>query len=162
MKEGRKVAPIWILLAMFVGIPIVAMVSCLGYSAYQARRPKDMPNAIWIDAPAVPFGFYHGWWEGCWLESDNRTNHCRLYAPALHRPVVYEGRFMPCDASRPIPMSELNLKPPPDSADMWIFPGFAVFLEGGRILVPIENIGDCSKIRARLEQKKTTGFERND
>jgi hypothetical protein len=153
LKQDRKIAPIWILLAMFIAAPILVIGSCVGHSALQARRPKDMPNAIWIDAPAVPFGFYHGWWEGCWLEPDQRTNHCRLYGPGLHPPVVYEGRFMPCDSTEPIPPGELKLGPPRDSSDMWIFPGFVVFLESDRILVPIQNTSDCSIIRERLETK---------
>lgn len=69
---------------------------------------------------------------------------------------------MPCDGSQPVPMGELNLRPPHDSADMWIFPGFVVFLEDGRILVPIENVSDCSKIRGRLEQNKAVQSERNN
>ena len=157
MKRGRKIAPIWILLFVFVAVPILVISSCVGYSPFQARRPKDMPNAIWIDAPAVPFGFYHGWWEGCWLESDQRTNHCRLYGPGLHPPVVYEGRFMPCDSSQPVPTGELRLKPPRYGPDVWIYPSprFIVFLEDGRILVPIDELSNCSKIRGRLERTKT-------
>lgn len=164
MKRGQKIAPIWIVLFMFVAVPILVISSSVGYSAFQARRPKDMPNAIWIDAPAVPFGFYHGWWEGCWLESDLRTNHCRLYGPGLHPPVVYEGRFVPCDGGQPVPMAELKLRAPQESSDMWIDPSpkFDAFLEDGRILVPIENVSDCSSIRGRLERKRTTQLERND
>lgn len=159
MIEGRKIDPVWILTAMFVAVPILGMASCLGLKAFQARRPKDMPaSSIWIDAPAVPFGFYHGWWEGCWIESDGQTNHCRLYGPELSPPIIFEGRFMPCGALAPIPVSELKLKPPPHSPDMWIFPGFIAFLEDGRILVPLENVGDCPKIRDRLEREKTAGF----
>jgi len=69
---------------------------------------------------------------------------------------------MPCNGRQPVPMDELKLKPPHDSRDMWIFPGFVVFLEDDRILVPIEKVSDCSKIRERLEQKKTAQVERNN
>jgi len=161
-KRRRKIAPIWIFLLMFVAVPILVISSCVGYSAVQARRPKDMPNAIWIDAPAVPFGFYHGWWEGCWLDSDQQTNYCRLYGPELNPPVVYEGRFMPCDGSQPIPMSELKLRPPQQNSEMWIFPGFVAFLESGRLLVPTDKVSDCSKIRGRLERRKATQLERTN
>jgi len=112
-----------------------------------------MQNAIWIDAPAIPFAFYHGWWEGCWLDPDGQTDHCRLYAPGLDPPVVYEGRFMPCDSGEPVPASELMLRPPHDSAHMWEFPRFIVFLRDGRVLVPIENVSDCSKIREQLKNE---------
>jgi hypothetical protein len=137
---------------MFVGIPALLMVLSLGYLAFEARRPKDMPlNSIWIDAPAVPFGFYRGWWQGCWVEPDQQANRCRLYGPGLRPSVVYEGRFTPCEGTSPIPMGELKLKPPSDSSDMWIFPRFLVFLQDGRLLVPVENAQDCPKIRQRLE-----------
>jgi len=158
----RKIASIWILLFMFVVVPILVISSCVGYSAFRARRPKGMPNAIWIDAPPVPFGFYHGWWEGCWLDSDHRTDYCRLYGPGLSPPVVYEGRFMPCDGSQPIPTSELRLRPPRQSSDMWIFPGFVAFLENGRLLVPTDKVSDCSEIRGRLEREKATQLERTN
>ena len=162
MTEGRKIAPIWILLAMFVAVPVVLIASCVGYSAFQARQPKDMPNAIWIDAPAVPFGFYRGWWEGCWVESDQQTNHCRLYAGELRPPVVFEGRYMPCEGKSPIRMTDLKLRPPARGENMWIFPGFVAFLEDGRILVPLENVRDCPRILERLEHKKIEGYERSN
>lgn len=163
MTESRRIAPIWILLTMFVAIPVLAMASCLGYKAFEARRPKDMPlSSIWIDAPAVPFGFYHGWWEGCWLESDQQANHCRLYLSAGNR-VVYEGRFMPCDAKSAIPTSEIKLKPPSQSTDMWISPNprFVALLEDGRILVPLKDVSECPKIRQTLERKKTASQGNN-
>lgn len=159
MREGRKLAPIWILLIMFVAVPIVLMASCVGYSAFQARRPKDMPNAIWIDAPADPFGFYRGWWEDCWVDLDQQTNHCRLYARDLRPPVVFEGRYMPCDRKSPIPMIELKLRPPARSESMWVFPGFVTFLEDDRILVPLENVRDCPKILEGLEHRNIQGYE---
>jgi hypothetical protein len=75
---------------------------------------------------------------------------------------VYEGIFMPCDANQPVPVRELTLRPPQHSEDMWIYPGFVAFLENGRILVPIEKLSDCTKIRSNLEQKTTTQLERNN
>ena len=160
MNWDRKIAPTWILLFMFAAMPTLIISSCVGYSAFRARRPKDMPNAIWIKAPAAPLGFYRGWWEACWVESDQQTNHCRLYGPGPS--VVYEGRFMPCGAAQPVPTRQLTLQAPPDVSEMWDFPGFVAFLENGKILVPIEKLGDCSKIRQKLEQKKTAQLERND
>lgn len=154
LAEGRRISPIWILLIAFVAVPILLIASCVGYSAFQARRPKDMPNAIWIDAPAVPFGFYRGWWEGCWVESDQKANRCRLYARDLDPPVVFEDRYMACNATSPIPMSELKLRPPKDDEDMWIFPGVVVFLDDGRILVPVGNLRDCPKILEKLSDAK--------
>jgi hypothetical protein len=153
LKQRLKIAPAWILLITFVAVPILLIASSVGYSAFQARRPKDMPNAIWVHAPAVPFGFYRGWWEGCWVESDQQTNHCRLYARNLDPAVVFEGQYLPCDGSSPIPMSELRLRPPSNGESMWIFPGFVAFLQNGRILVPLENIRECPKIIEKLGRK---------
>jgi hypothetical protein len=60
--------------------------------AWQARRPSDMPhNSIWIEAPAVPLGFYRGWWLGCWIDSDHISNRCRFWSSG-GLGVVYEGR----------------------------------------------------------------------
>jgi len=135
-------------LVALVGIPLVV-------TAYRARRPADMPaeSTLWVDAPSVPFGFYHGWWLGCWVDSDQHSNRCRLYGPALHPPVVYEGRFLSCDGPSPVPVEALRVKPFSDSADMWVRPnGMAVILRDGRVLVPAESYGDCAKIHARLEE----------
>jgi hypothetical protein len=141
---------------MFVGLPLLTVTLSIAHLAFQARRPKDMPlTSIWIDAPAVPFGFYHGWWQGCWVEPDGTANHCRLYGPGLHPPIVYEGRFMPCSGNTPIQPAELKLRTPPDSVDMWIFPGFVVLLQDGRMLVPVENMQDCPKIQDRIEHSKS-------
>lgn len=159
MTESRNIPPIRILLITFVALPIVLMASCLGYSAFEARRPREMPNAIWIDALPVPFGFYRGWWEGCWVESDQQANHCRLYARDLHPPVVFEGRYMPCGGTSPIQITELKLRPPARDESMWIFPGFVAFLKDGRILVPLENVPDCTKIIERLEHERVQGHE---
>lgn len=154
MRESRKIAPIWILLTILVALPIVLMASCVGYSAFQARRPKDMPNGIWIDAPAVPFGFYHGWWLGCWVDADQQSNRCRLYGPSFHPPTVYEGRYLACEGKSPVPVKEMIIRPPRESMDMWLHPnGVAVVLQDGRLLVPAESYENCAKIRAGLQDR---------
>ena len=61
---------------------------------------------------------------------------------------------MPCGANEPVPLSELKLRPPRSSEEMWVFPGFVAFLEDGRILVPVEKVDDCSKIRGDMNEKK--------
>jgi len=149
MKIGR------LLNLIAVGWVIVLVAIPLGVMAYRARRPVDMAaaNTVWIDAPAVPFGFYHGWWLGCWVDQDQQSNRCRLYGPSLSPPVVYEGRYIPCEGKSPVPVDQLKIKPLSDSVNMWLRPeGVAVVLQDGRLLVPAESHGDCAKIRARLEQ----------
>ncbi len=42
---------------------------------------------------------------------------------------------------------------------MWIFPGFVAYLEDGRILAPLKNIPDCTKMVERLEHDKVQGNE---
>ena len=80
--------------------------------AWQARRPLDMPrNSVWIDAPALPFSFYHGWWFGCWIDSDGRSNRCRLWGSGGLQ-TVYEGLYVSCDSKAPVQGNELQLSAP--------------------------------------------------
>ncbi len=139
-----------------LGWAIVLVLIPLGTTAYQARRPADMPAAstVWVSAPAVPFGFYHGWWLGCWPDRDQQTNRCRLYAGGLNPPTVYEGRYVACEGKSPVPANQLKIKPFIHSENMWLRPnGVAVILQDGGILVPMENHDDCAKIRERLEDQ---------
>jgi hypothetical protein len=148
MKAGR------LLVLIALGWAIVLVAIPLGLTAYRARRPADMPaaNTVWINAPAVPFGFYRGWWLGCWVDSGQRVNRCRLYAGDLRPSTVFEGRYLACDGESPVPLSELKIRPPSNSAAMWLWPdGVAVILQDGRLLVPAERRGDCAKIRTKLE-----------
>jgi len=75
--ELPGIVPIWIMLTTLVPVPIVPMASCIGYSAFQARRPADMPvaNTVWVNAPAVPFGFtMAGGSDAEWMQTNNRTD----------------------------------------------------------------------------------------
>ena len=151
MRVGR------LLILITLGWAVVLVGIPLGLAAYRARRPADMQaaNTAWVNAPAVPFGFYHGWWLGCWVDPDQQSNRCRLYGPGLNPPTVYEGRYLPCEGKSPVPVSELKIRPLNDSVDMWLRPkGVAVLLQDGRLLVPAENYEDCTNIRARLEDRR--------
>lgn len=55
-----------------------------------------------------------------------------------------------CGGKVPIPVKELKLKAPRDSLDMWLHERIIVFLEDGRLLVPVENLDQCETIRNRL------------
>lgn len=123
--------------------------------AWQARRPSDMPrNSVWIDAPALPFSFYHGWWFGCWIDSDGRSNRCRLWGSGGLQ-TVYEGLYVSCDSKAPVQGNELQLSAPADSMGMWVGnsePGIfapAAFLANGKVLVPVEALHDCEKVRPK-------------
>lgn len=123
--------------------------------AWQARRPSDMPrNSIWIDAPALPFSYYHGWWFGCWIDSDGRSNRCKLWGSGGLQ-TVYEGIYVSCDSKAPVQGNELQLSAPADSMGMWagnsepsIFAP-AAFLANGKVLVPVEALHDCEKVRPK-------------
>jgi hypothetical protein len=151
MKTGR------LLILIALGFVTILILLPLSLTAFRARRPAEMPaaNTAWIDAPAVPFGYYHGWWLGCWVEPDRQANRCRLYGPALHPPTVYEGRYLAREGKSPVPVSELKIRPFRDSADMWLRPNFgvAVVLQDGRLLLPAENYEECAKIRTHLEDQ---------
>jgi len=145
-------------MAWAVGVVLLLVGSSLAWKAYQARRPSDMPpTSIWIDAPFVPFGFYHGWWLGCWVNSAQLANRCRLYGPGLEQEaVVYEGDYIPCEGKSPVPANDLKLRPPRNSVDMWTSDSKgkmapAVRLQNGVILVPVGTIHQCAKVRTQLD-----------
>jgi hypothetical protein len=125
----------------------------VGRPVWQARRPSDMPrNSVWIDAPTLPFSFYHGWWFGCWIDSDLKSNRCRLWGTGGVQ-TVYEGLYVSCDKGSPVAVEELQLNAPADSADMWVGHSEgnvfapAAFLRNGRILVPVEAPGACKELQ---------------
>jgi hypothetical protein len=124
--------------------------------AWQARRPSDMPrNSVWIDAPALPFSFYHGWWFGCWIDADGRSNRCRLWGGGLPEPTVYEGLYVSCESKAPVQRDELQVSAPADSMGMWVgnpdrsLFAPAAFLTNGKVLVPIEAISRCEKFHTK-------------
>jgi hypothetical protein len=135
-------------LAFLIGLLVVRPM-------WQARRPSDMPrNSVWIDAPALPFSFYHGWWFGCWIDSDNKSNRCRLWGSGGLQ-TVFEGLYVSCDSNAPVQRDELQLSAPADSMGMWVGNSErsifapAAFLANGKILVPFEAISDCEKFRKK-------------
>jgi hypothetical protein len=86
---------------------------------FPPRRPKNMPqNAIWIDAPALPISWHHGWWFGCSAPSSGTANQCRLVMP--NGDEVYAGNYLPCGSKSVLPLSQIDLVPPPHSVGMWI------------------------------------------
>ena len=139
-------------IAFLIGLLVVRPV-------WQARRPADMPrNSVWIDAPALPFSFYHGWWFGCWIDSDGRSNRCRLWGSGGLQ-TVYEGLYISCDSTAPVQEYELQLSVPADSLGMWVGNSErsifapAAFLKNGQVLVPVEALHDWEKFRPKLKPK---------
>ena len=130
-------------------------VSWLDTTVFPPRRPKDMPqNAIWIDAPALPISWHHGWWFGCDTPSSGTANYCRLVMPNGTK--VYGGEYLPCENRSPVPVSKINLVPPPNQVGMWIAdkrmrelaPIGA--LRDGDLLLPIAVLDRCDELKAQL------------
>jgi hypothetical protein len=149
MKLPTKIA-IW-----GVGAVTLLIGLSLARLAWEARRPSNMPtSSAWIDAPAVPFGFYRGWWFGCWIDSDGRSNRCRLWGPSLSEPIVYEGIYISCDSKLPVSVAELQpTAPPMGSFGMWVGDSAgkifapAAFLRNGKVLVPVQIPSVCDKFQ---------------
>ena len=127
-------------------------VSWLDKTVFPPRRPKDMPqNAIWIDAPALPISWHHGWWFGCDASESGKADYCRLVMADGSK--VYAGEYLPCGGSSPLPMSGMNLVPPPDHLEMWIADkrlntlAPIGFLKDGNILLPVAVLDRCDGMR---------------
>src|SRR5450755_4493337 len=112
-------ATLMIVIALFLCV-VVCVCFYLISSWYQGRRPADMPrSSVWIEAPAVPFGLYHGWWMGCWFDSATGTDRCRLWGSG-GTGKVYEGEYTPCAGHSPLLDDALILVAPQNSFDMWV------------------------------------------
>ena len=144
---------------LFYLLGFIAFLICLLVvrPAWQARRPSDMPrNSIWIEAPAVPFGFYRGWWLGCWIDSDHISNRCRFWSSG-GLGVVYEGRYISCDNKSPVRADELQLSP--QAEVNWV--GYsqgdvfapAVDLWNGKVLVPSAAPRACEELEKQKNQR---------
>ena len=126
----------------------------LDTKVFPPRRPKDMPqNAVWIDAPALPISWHHGWWFGCDTPSSGTANFCRLVmANGIE---VYAGDYLPCEDRSPVPISKINLVPPPDRVGMWIadkrlkeLAPIGALREGG-LLLPVGVLDRCNELKAK-------------
>lgn len=117
-------------------------------------RPKNMPrDSVWIHAPSLPFEWHHGWWFGCWIDSDGRSNRCRLWRGGWdYTGVAFEGLYVSCANGSPVPASELKLRAPPDSSQMWVgvsepkSTAPAAFLQNGEYLVPVLSPHGCEEL----------------
>lgn len=126
----------------------------LDTKVFPPRRPRDLPqNAVWIDAPALPISWHHGWWFGCDTPSSGTVNYCQLLM--ANGTKVYAGEYLPCKERSPVPMSKINLVPPPDQVGMWIAdkrlnelaPIGA--LREGDLLLPVAVLDRCDELKAK-------------
>jgi hypothetical protein len=144
------------LLALVVALPLfwfVGGIRWLDTTVFPPQRPKDMPkNAAWIDAPALPISWHHGWWFGCDTSSSGRANYCRLVM--ANGSEVYAGEYLPCKDRSPLAMSEIDLVPPPNQVGMWIadkrLKTLAPIgaLRKGDLLVPVAVLDRCDELKA--------------
>jgi hypothetical protein len=128
---------------------------------FSPKPPSSLPkNAIWINAPLVPFAFAHGWWLGC--EMQGATDVCTLVGHNDRfnggdgkNSLVSNGTYLSCTSMKPLETSEIALRQPPSSANMWIIHDDATsksfdmapaaFLRNGDVLVPTDAIVQCPK-----------------
>jgi hypothetical protein len=145
------------LAGLIVGFPLfwfAGGITWLDTKVFPPRRPRDMPqNSVWIDAPALPISWHHGWWFGCETTSSGTANYCRLVM--ANGTKVFEGEYLPCEGRLPIPMSKLNLVPPPDQVGMWIadnrLKDLAPIgaLREGDLLLPVVALDRCDELKAK-------------
>src|SRR5215472_5726090 len=147
-RAGTSRYGAWLLIALLVGI-IGGIKILWWWGGQPSPRPKMMPqNSVWIDAPSLPFSWHHGWWFGCWIDSDGHSDRCRLWNAPLESP-VYEGQYVSCETHSPVAANHLILKAPSDSAQMWVRVASAdllapaAFLQNGNFLVPVDAPRGC-------------------
>jgi hypothetical protein len=142
-----------------IGGILAAIVILLWWGAQPSKRSRNMPaDSVWIAAPNLPFSWHHGWWFGCWIDSDGYSNRCRLWAEGLD--VVYEGQYVSCDSNSPVPARELKIRAPADSMHMWVATNsnhegdiaLAAFLGNGKFLVPVSSPDGCKRIKGQIAQ----------
>jgi hypothetical protein len=143
------------IVAIVVALPLLWLfggVRWLDTQVFPPRRPKNMPeNAVWIDAPALPISWHHGWWFGCDMSSSGTANYCRLVM--ANGEEVYAGEYLPCSGKSPLPVSTMELVQPPDSVEMWIadkrLTALAPIgsLRNGNFLLPVVVIDRCDKFK---------------
>jgi hypothetical protein len=142
------------LVGFFLALPLFWLFGGLGWleQMFPPRRPKSMPrNAVWIDAPALPISWHHGWWFGCDMSSSGTANYCRLVMASGEE--VYAGEYLPCGGKSPLPVSAIELVPPGDSVEMWIVDKRLAklapvgALRNGNFLLPVVVLDRCDKFR---------------
>jgi|SRR4051812_37593251 hypothetical protein len=151
-----------LLIRLLVGLVVAVMalplfwmlggIRWLDTQVFPPRRPKNMPqNAVWIDAPALPISWHHGWWFGCDTPSSSTANYCRLVM--ANGEEVYAGGYLPCDSRSPLPMSKIDLVPPPEKVGMWIVDKRLTrlvpigALRDGDLLLPVVVLDRCDELK---------------
>jgi hypothetical protein len=142
--------------ALGVAIPMFWLAGGIGWldtHVFPPRRPKNMPeNAIWIDAPALPISWHHGWWFGCDIASSGMANYCRLVTASGEE--VYAGEYLACSLKSAMRVSDMKLVPPPAYVGMWIADERLTelapigALRNGDLLLPVVTLDRCDKFKS--------------
>lgn len=146
--------------AIVVALPLFWLfggIRWLDTQVFPPQRPKNMPeNSVWIEAPALPVSWHHGWWFGCDMSSSGTTHYCRLVAAEGQE--VCAGEYLPCGGKSPVPLSSMGLVPTPHSIGMWIadkrLAALAPIgvLRSGDILLPVVVLDRCDKFKADMHR----------
>jgi hypothetical protein len=153
-------------------IILLGLVVCVGVALYliasrefeigmfAPKRPGSLPaNAIWIDAPPLPFTYAHGWWLGCVIQGatdvcDLVGHNDRASGGNGQNRLVSSENYLSCRTLAALKTTDIELKPPHDSTTMWVkfdserdSLGMApvAFLKNGDVLVPTNAIAQCPK-----------------
>ena len=131
------------------------------WGAQPSPRPKDMPaDSIWINGPTLPVPSWHrGWWFGCQMGADGRSNRCKLWDGHNGR-LEYEGAFVSCRGRTPVMPAELKLRAQEDPIKLWVSTESGVhlvpvaLLANGAYLVPQDAEHGCEELHRELQRKK--------
>jgi hypothetical protein len=93
---------------------VVVLVAVGGTFLWWAGRPPERPrsvpaNAIYIETAITPFKISTtpGTWVGCWYDSNNQTDHCRLTDE--NGKLKFEDTFLPYSGQTLISQTTLTL-----------------------------------------------------
>ena len=141
--------------ALLVGLPLFWISggnTWLDTKVLPPRLPKDMPqNSVWIDAPALPLSWHHGWWFGCEVTPSGTANFCRIVKANGEQ--VYAGDYLPCESKTPLPISTKDLVAPPDGDAIWITDtrlstiAPVGTLRNGDLLLPVAVLDRCANFK---------------
>ncbi len=114
----------------------------LWWAGRPPSRPGNVPaNAIYIETAITPFklGTTPGTWVGCWYDSNDQADHCRLTDE--NGKLKFEDAFLPYSGQTPISQTTLTLDSQ-RTGDLWTgsydkgihVP--VIYLTNGQILLP--------------------------
>ncbi len=87
------------------------------------------------------------------MSSSTQRKLCRLVGGGR---TIFASEYDFCPTGRPMPEEKLNIVPPKDSADMWLFgenaEGVVVFTKNGDILLPVDALSKCPAVLARIQK----------